>query len=103
MPCPQAKEGQDMDLIRLRQMHQLLAGLASDLQLQQPQATGLAPLAEHNGNGIHEDGHSHSNGNGNGNGNGNANGTLGGKHLVPIIIAGDFNTTPGSLPCKVGP
>jgi endonuclease/exonuclease/phosphatase family metal-dependent hydrolase len=78
-----------MDVIRLRQMRQLLAGIAGDLHL--PQLAG-GPQGGESGNG---------NGNGNGvhhlnNGNGNGKGSY-----VPVIITGDFNTTPGSLPCKV--
>jgi hypothetical protein len=84
----QAKEGRDMDVIRLRQMRQLLAGIAGDMHL--PQGEQAATEAAHvngngNGNGVH---HQH-----------NGNGTGGG--YVPVIITGDFNTTPGSLPCKV--
>lgn len=95
----QAKEGHELDVIRLRQVRQLLAGIAGDLHL--PQGTGAqaaqsAAEAAHgngNGNGVGVQ-HAH-NGNGNGNGNG------GGAAYVPVIITGDFNTTPGSLPCKV--
>lgn len=71
-------------------MQQLLRGISQDLERLQP----------HGNNNIN------GNGNGNGNGiyssNGNGNGRSHARHShVPVIITGDFNTTPNSSPCQV--